>query len=72
MSPAEENALIEQSLIESTMQSDANVRFTLGDAIRLAIRAAVAQERERCASCADAEASIEGIAQRIAAAIRKG
>lgn len=47
MNQAEEDALVEQSLIESTVQSDANVRFNLGDAIRLAIRAAVAAERER-------------------------
>ena len=32
--------------------------------------AAVRAEREACAQIADAEASIEGIAQRIAAAIR--
>lgn len=34
--------------------------------------AAVAQERERCAQACDEHASIEGIAQNCAAAIRKG
>ena len=74
MSPAEENALIEQSLIESTMQSDANVRFTLGDAIRLAIRAAYAKGREDaaklCEEIADRNATASGYL--CAAAIRKG
>lgn len=82
MSPAEENALVEQSLIESTVQSDANVRFNLGDAIRLAIRAAVAHERERCARVCEKLMKVEpGFVQtfgnaatgyQCAAAIRRG
>lgn len=40
-------------------------------AIAAAIRAAVAENTERCADIADQHASIEGIAQRIAAAIRE-
>ena len=36
------------------------------------VAAAVAQERERCAQVCDEHASIEGIAQKCAAAIRAG
>ena len=38
--------------------------------IQRRVKRAVRAEREECAQIADAEASIEGIAQRIAAAIR--
>ena len=77
MTPAEENALVEQSLIESTVQSDANVRFTLGDAIRLAIRAAYAKGREDAAKaceslCADYYDHAKGPYMDCAAAIAEG
>ena len=68
MTPAEEDALIELAL--SQVPNDSQDPFA--DHVRLAIRAAVAHERERAASIADSEASIDGIAQRIAAAIRRG
>ena len=38
--------------------------------ISLKVKRAVLAEREACAQIADAEASIEGIAQRVSAAIR--
>ena len=43
--------------------------FSANDIVRFAALVAAA-EREACAQIADAEASIEGIAQRIAAAIK--
>ena len=68
MNQAKEDALVESAFMSWLADGNRNVY----ELMRLAIRAAVAAERERCASCADAEASIEGIAQRIAAAIRRG
>ena len=56
--PAEHTAALER------MAADAL------DEARAQVAAAVAAERERCADIADQYASIEGIAQQIAAAIR--
>jgi hypothetical protein len=44
----------------------------IAEALRNAHAAGVAEERERCARVAEEWASIEGIAQYIAAAIRSG
>ena len=71
MTPADEDALIDRVYADWIAGCDSGAK-PVSELVRLAIRAAVAAERGRCASCADAEASIEGIAQRIAAAIRKG
>jgi len=50
--------------------SDKPVLYPVPDAIERFAALVAAAEREECAQIADAEASIEGIAQRIAAAIR--
>lgn len=67
MNQAEEDALI-QSCDTGAPMSPVHAK-----AIRLAIRAAVAQERERCAYICDRwDGTGEVIAEAIAAAIRRG
>lgn len=66
------NQAEEDALYDSCHEDLDGLRVLSPVRIRLAIRAAVAQERERALQCAYSEFSVEGIAQRIAAAIQKG
>lgn len=54
MTPEQEDALVESSIADATIRTGAvSVNFDFRDAIRLAIRAAVAHERERAAKCCE-------------------
>lgn len=65
MTPAEEDALVEQVRYIGITEG--------GEPVRLAIRAAVAQERERAAYICDRWSGVgDVVAKAIAAAIRKG
>ena len=61
---AAEIARIRDGMTEEEINRSLKVAYDTG------FKDGVAAEREACADIADAEASIEGIAQRIAAAIR--
>jgi len=69
MNQADEDALVERAMhsMESTFPG------AMPQAIRLAIRAAVAQERERCAYICDRWSGVgDVVARAIATAIRRG
>lgn len=69
MNRAEEDALIERAIDECSTTLDVDWR----GAIRLAIRAAVAAERKRCARICDRwDGTGEFIADALTAAIRRG
>jgi len=52
------------------VMTSADAANMVATALQSAYEAGVADMKERCAGIADAEASVEGIGQRIAAAIR--
>ena len=71
MSPEERARDVITTALLEYVRSIPDSRADIYAKFAAAIRAAVAEERERCADIADQHASIEGIAQRIAAAIRE-